>query len=190
LNFGVVGFLSIDCGAETNHTDPENNITWVPDAKYIDVGHSGYTGDISQEIYGSFMQYLRYFPMPLNKSCFRLPVAPSMPYLLRLWFAIGNFSGFDPFPINFAFSIETRGMLAFQNISFRSANLPYSFENILVSSGTVLYICLIRTSESHDPFISAIELRTLRNGMYPQATAGTMLGLVSRHDVGGNSSVR
>jgi hypothetical protein len=81
-------------------------------------------------------------------------------------------------------------MLAFQNISFRSANLPYSFENILVSSGTVLYICLIRTSESYDPFISAIELRTLRNGMYPQATAGTMLGLVSRHDVGGNSALR
>lgn len=184
------GFLSVDCGAKRNYTDPENNITWVPDVNYIDVGRSEYTGDISQEADNSFMQYLRYFPMPLNKSCFRLPVEPSMPYLVRLWFAIGNYSGFDAFPIKFVFSIETRSMLAFQNVSFRSANFPYSFENILVSSGTVLYICLIRTSESHDPFISAIELRPLRNGMYQEATPGRMLTLVSRHDAGGNSFVR
>jgi hypothetical protein len=54
----------------------------------------------------------------------------------------------------------------------------------------VLYICLIRTSETGDPFINAIELRTLSSGMYRQAKPGTLLSLASRYDIGANMSVR
>jgi hypothetical protein len=67
---------------------------------------------------------------------------------------------------------------------------PISYENILVSSGRVLCVCLIRTSESYDPFINVIDLRTLRDGMYGQAKPGSMLYSMSRSDIGGNSTVR
>ena len=66
----------------------------------------------------------------------------------------------------------------------------YINERIFVSSGKVLYVCLIRTSETDDPFINAIELRTLRDGMYTQAKPGTSLQAYRRVDFGGHSTVR
>jgi len=71
---------------KTNHTE-ENNITWVTDADYIDVGQSADIGDASELAFGSYLHTLRFFPKPLNKSCYELSVAPNVRYLLRLWFA-------------------------------------------------------------------------------------------------------
>jgi hypothetical protein len=103
------GFLTISCGGKTNYT--ENNITWVTDAGYIDVGETADIGNATKRAYGSYLHHLRLFPKPLNKSCYQLPVAPDVPYLVRLWFAVGNYNGFKQFP-SFAFSIETPGLLA------------------------------------------------------------------------------
>jgi hypothetical protein len=180
----VEGFLSIICGGKTNYT--ENNRTWVTDADYINVGETADIGNASQGPYGSYLHHLRLFPKPLNKSCYQLPVAPDVPHLLRLWFAVGNYSGFKQLP-SFQLSIETLGMLARINQTTQDADAHYT-ERIFVSSGTVLYICLIRTSETHDPFISAIELRTLQNGMYGEAKPGTLLW-PGTYNVGGNSAV-
>jgi len=176
------GFLSIDCGSKTNHTD-ENYITWVTDTNYIDVGRTASTGNAT---FPSYLQRLRFFPKPLNKSCYRLAVAPSATYLLRLWFAVGNYNGFEN---SFLFTIETLGTLVSQTITINNQD-PFHYERILVSSGRVLYICLIRTWETDDPFINAIELRTLRDGMYREAKPGTMLHTLWRRDIGGNSTVR
>jgi hypothetical protein len=106
-----------------------------------------------------------------------------------LWFAVGNYSGFKQLP-SFAFSIETLGMLAMGNVTISKREKPVYNETIFVSSGRVLYICLIRTSEPEDPFISAIELRTLQPGMYVQAKPGTMLMSRWRYDAGGKSTLR
>jgi hypothetical protein len=89
---------------------------------------------------------------------------------------------------SFAFSIETPGLLAMVPITTPNKEAFYK-ERIFVSSGTVLYICLIRTSESDDPFISAIELRTFQDGMYAEAKPGTMLW-PGTYDVGGKSPIR
>lgn len=64
------------------------------------------------------------------------------------------------------------------------------YEYILVTKGRKLYICLVRTSETDDPFISAIEIRRLQHGMYKDARSGTILFASGRNDVGGNSTVR
>eukprot|EP00253_Pinus_taeda_P024054 PITA_24054 len=181
------GFLSISCGAKRNYTDA-HNITWVPDYNYIDVGQTADIGDASKRAYGSYLHTLRFFPKPLNKSCYQLPVTPNVPYLLRTWSVIGNYTGSEKFA-DFLLSVETPGML-FQSASRIKTKDPYGFELIFVSAGRVLYICLIRTSETHDPFISAIELRTLQKGMYPQAKPGTALWILARKDVGGNSLLR
>lgn len=179
------GFLSIDCAGQETYTD-ENNIAWVTDATYIDVGETAVTGNATLP---SYLQRLRFFPKPLNKSCYRLPVSPNVPYLLRLWFSLGNYSGFSGSYPNFKFSIETSGFLIFIPIS-HSIPDPYISEGIYVSSGEVLYVCLIRSRDADDPFINAIELRTLQNGMYSQAKSGTMLYKKARYDLGGNSIAR
>jgi len=80
-------------------------------------------------------------------------------------------------------------MLAFSNITAPYDD-PWYHERIFVSSGRVLYVCLIRTSESDDPFITAIELRTLQDGMYRQAKPGTSLQYLERIYFGGKSAVR
>eukprot|EP00253_Pinus_taeda_P015348 PITA_15348 len=182
------GFLSISCGGKTNAT-AENNITWVTDAHYIDVGESADIGDASEQAYGSYLHTMRYFPKPLNKSCYQLPAAPDVPHLLRLWFAIGKFSRYNRSLYNFAFSIETVDMLASRNVT-AALDVAIFYEHILVTKGRELYICLVRTSETDDPFISAIEIRRLQHGMYKDARPGTILFASGRNDVGGNSTVR
>lgn len=165
------GFLSISCGGETNHTAENTNITWITDAHYINVGQPVDIGDASD--YGSYLHTLRLFRKPLNKSCYQLPLVPNATCLLRLWFVIGNYSGFQILP-RFSFSIETIDILAEQPVIFTGNDTKY-YERIFASSGAVLYVCLIRTSESDDPFVSAIELRPLRNDMYDgQAKPGSM----------------
>eukprot|EP00253_Pinus_taeda_P031186 PITA_31186 len=177
------GFLSVDCAGKENYTD-ENKIAWVTDASYIDVGETAVTGNATLP---SYLQRLRFFPKPLNKSCYRLPVSPNVPYLLRLWFSLGNYSGFSSSYPNFNYSIETSGLLIHSTMS---DSISFNHEGIYVSSGEVLYVCLIRSRDADDPFINAIELRTLQNGMYSQAKSGTMLFKQERADLGGNSIVR
>nr|ABR16606.1 unknown [Picea sitchensis] len=183
------GFLSISCGGKTDHT-AENNITWVTDAGYIDVGQRADIDIGNVSALGSYLHSLRYFPKPLNKSCYQLPVTPNAPYLLRLWFVAGNFSLVKG-NLEFSFSIETVDILATREVfSVISEQIYYEF--IFVTSGRVLYICLVRTFSSYDPFISAIELRRLQDGMYQNniGEGGRILVLQSRYDVGGNSVVR
>ncbi|XP_059072107.1 probable leucine-rich repeat receptor-like protein kinase At2g28990 [Cryptomeria japonica] len=179
------GFLSINCGGKSNYTD-ENNIEWVPDDNYIEVGQKEEIKNSSLPLYE---QSLRVFPQPLNKFCYKLPITRNVPHLVRIWFYNGNYSGQPDLPI-FKFSIETTGMLALRNISNRSTQHNVSSEGILVSSGDVLFICLIRISEIVSSFITAIELRTLRQGMYRQVKPGTMLQMEARYDPGGNSTIR
>eukprot|EP00253_Pinus_taeda_P020782 PITA_20782 len=189
------GFLSISCGGKTNHTG-ENNITWIPDAHYIDVGQSADIGDAIgnasrlgsyASLYGSYLHTMRYFPKPLNKSCYQLPVTPDVPHLLRLWFPSGFFFPNRQSSINFDFSIETMDMSFVQSVMIYIYSSPSSYEHILVTKGRVLYICLVKTSETDDPSISAIEMRRLQHGMYKDAQPGTILFALSRFDVGGNS---
>jgi len=152
------GFVSVDCGGKENYTD-ENNITWVTDANYIDVGETEVTGIATSP---SYLQSLRFFPKPLNKSCYRLLVVPNVPHLLRLSFALGNYSRFSAsYPV-FTFTIETSGFLIFTQLSRSVDPYPIIHEGIYVSSGRELYICLIRKYNSDDPFINAIELRALQ----------------------------
>lgn len=134
-------------------------------------------------------QSVRIFPGPLNKSCYQLPITPNMPHLVRIRFYNGNYSGQSVSPL-FQFSIETTEMLSARNITILISQQNLPSERILFTSSHVLFICLIRISETVNPFISSIELRTLQQGMYPQAKPGTMLRMAARYDAGGNSTIR
>ena len=56
-------------------------------------------------------------------------------------------------------------MLFVQNVTAETHD-PFNYEYILLTSGRAKYIFLVRTSGTHDPFISGIELRRLEDGMY------------------------
>ncbi|XP_059064814.1 leucine-rich repeat receptor-like serine/threonine-protein kinase At2g14510 [Cryptomeria japonica] len=157
------GFLNIDCGGRKNSTDPETNITWIVDANYVDVGQ---TVNFSVPNTPFHMQSMRLFPKPLNKSCYRLPVNPNVNYLLRLWFLFDYYDQSTNLP-SFNVSFETEGLLTQKIQAIKSAqDIEWTSEKILRSPNGVLYVCLIRTSDDSDPFVSAIQLRSLLSGMY------------------------
>ncbi|GLJ37219.1 hypothetical protein SUGI_0754920 [Cryptomeria japonica] len=185
LNFAVAqpGFISIDCGGKTSRIVAENNIRWVTDDNYTEDGYSVQLNDTSLPFY---LQSYRVFPKPLNKSCYHLPVPPNLPFLLRLSFVSGNYSNQIP---DFKYTIETQDMLALRNIT-NQIKAPIFQEMILVSGGGVLHVCLIRTSEDVDPFITSIELRNLQQGMYEQVSAGKMLYFGMRINAGAEDVVR
>ncbi|GLJ05379.1 hypothetical protein SUGI_0017130 [Cryptomeria japonica] len=180
------GFLSINCGGGNNYTDSVTNLTWSSDVNYIDVGE---VANISNSSIPYYLQSLRYFPKPLKKSCYSLPLKINVPYLLRLRFLFGNYNGIQTLP-SFNVSLETQGMLIENNHSIRSAETPqFTRESIITSSSGVLYVCLIRISDSSDPFISAIELRSLSGSLYEtQVKPGIMLSTLSRYDLAAQSS--
>ncbi|XP_057813449.2 probable LRR receptor-like serine/threonine-protein kinase At1g67720 isoform X2 [Cryptomeria japonica] len=179
------GFLNIDCGGLRNSTDSETNMTWIVDANYVDVGH---TAKISVPNTPFHMQSLRFFPKSLNKSCYRLPVSPNVNHLLRLWFLYGNYKKSPKLP-KFNISFETQGLVTHRTETIKHAQIiQWTSEKILTSPNGVLYVCLIRTSDEIDPFVSAIQLRSLVSGMYSlQVKPGTMLRILARHDLGNNS---
>ncbi|KAH9326573.1 hypothetical protein KI387_006751 [Taxus chinensis] len=63
-------------------------------------------------------------------------------------------------------------------------------ERVLLSSGEVVYICLIRITELDNLFLSAIELRTLEKGMYDVLKPGQILRLLGRKNIGAQTRVR
>ncbi|GLJ05532.1 hypothetical protein SUGI_0019700 [Cryptomeria japonica] len=182
------GFLNIDCGGRRNSIDSETNMSWIVDANYVDVAH---TANVSMPNTPFYMQSLRFFPKPLNKSCYRLPVSPNVNYLLRLWFPFGNYKESQKLP-SFNASFETEGLLTqkVQSINY-AQTIQWTSEKILTSPNGILYVCLIRTVEDSDPFVSAIQLRSLVSGMYSfQVRPGIMLSCLARHDLGNNSPGR
>ncbi|KAH9326550.1 hypothetical protein KI387_006728, partial [Taxus chinensis] len=180
------GFLSIDCGAQGNLIDSETNITWVADDNFIDVGDKEKFTKSEGMGYEFYLQSYRVFPKPLNKSCYQLPVKSEVTHLLRLSFVAGILTG----PNGFNYSVEAQDMLYMRNLMFNTGQRMLVRGMILVTSDDLVHICLIRTSELYDPFISAIELRSLRPGMYTMAKPGTLLENYIRWDLGAKTQTR
>ena len=163
-------------------------MTWIADSNYVDVGE---TVNFSVPNTPFHMQSMRFFPKTLNKSCYRLPMNPNANYLLRLWFLFDYYDQSQNIP-TFNISFETEGLLVQKVQTINRAKDSFSTsEKILTSPNGVLYVCFIRTSDDSDPFVSAIQLRSLLSGMYSlQVKAGTMLSSLDRRDVGINSTDR
>ncbi|GLJ05371.1 hypothetical protein SUGI_0016990 [Cryptomeria japonica] len=183
---GQPGFLSINCGGGNNYTNSATNVRWSSDGNYIDVGEAA---SVSNSSIPFHLQSLRYFPRPLKKSCYSLPLDINVTYLLRLWFFFGNYNGIQTLR-SFNVSFETQGMLYQKTQSISSPEIPeFTRERIFTSSSNVLYVCLIRTSDTSDPFISAIELRSLSGGLYEaHVKPGILLGTIARYDLGAQFS--
>ncbi|KAL2636112.1 hypothetical protein R1flu_007591 [Riccia fluitans] len=86
------GFLSINCGATTNSTDPVTGIQWTTDVPYISTGINQIidrtvTNDFNQDQ----LQTLRYFPTNRSKHCYTLPATPYTTFLIRASFLHGGF---------------------------------------------------------------------------------------------------
>ncbi|MFS7908663.1 putative protein kinase RLK-Pelle-LRR-I-1 family [Helianthus anomalus] len=162
LNFDITtaqisGFVSLDCGGQTNFTD-NLGLDWTPDNQII----YGITTNISVTN-ETRQQYhtVRYFPADNRKYCYTLDVKSRTRYLIRATFLYGNFDNNNVYP---KFDISM-GPTPWATIVISDANTIESQELIFLASGSTVSVCLSNATTGQ-PFISTLELRPFNGSIY------------------------
>ncbi|XP_059458942.1 LRR receptor-like serine/threonine-protein kinase IOS1 isoform X3 [Corylus avellana] len=178
----VPGFISIACGANSSFTDKTTGINYTSDATFID---SGIINSISRSITPSYQRQvsnLRSFPQGI-RNCYTINVTAGTKYLIRAIFLHGNYDEKGNLP---EFDLYL-GANMWDTVKVVNSSFNVTKELIHVPSLNYTHVCLVNTSHG-TPFISAIELRPLKNTSY--MTESGSLALVSRWDAGSNQSYR
>ncbi|KAK0596574.1 hypothetical protein LWI29_016947 [Acer saccharum] len=176
------GFISIDCGTPKDfaYTERTTGINYISDANFTDTG-VGY--NISSEYNSDNLEQpflnVRSFPEG-SRSCYTLnPVrVNTVKFLIRASFMYGNYDGQNKLP-RFDLLLEAD---EWDTVQFKDASTIVYKEIIHVPKKNYIDVCLVNTGFG-TPFISALELRPLRNGSYP-TDPGISLLLFSRLDIG------
>ncbi|XP_024007358.1 probable LRR receptor-like serine/threonine-protein kinase At4g20450 isoform X2 [Eutrema salsugineum] len=180
---GQLGFISLDCGmpsSESSYTENITSLIYSSDADFI---RSGKSGKIKNNEYESLKPYrhLRYFPEG-QRNCYNLMVMQGKTYLIRAVFVYGNYDGLKTMPKfdlyigpNLWTTIDFQDQLS--DISKITMHNGIAEEVIHMSKSNSLDICLVSTGTT-TPFISALELRPLRDDSY--ATESGSLKLLFR----------
>ena len=178
----VPGFISIACGAPANSsfTEDTTGINYISDATFID---SGVSKSVSAVIKATDQQQVwnvRSFPQG-NRNCYTINVTASTKYLIRATFMYGNYDGKGNLP---QFDLYL-GPNKWDTVKVLNSSISLVKELIDVPSRNYIHVCLVNTG-SGTPFISAIELRPLKNTTY--ITKAGSLALFLRVDVGSKTS--
>ncbi|KAK0595064.1 hypothetical protein LWI29_003106 [Acer saccharum] len=177
------GFISIDCGTPKDfaYTERTTGINYISDANFTDTG-VGY--NISSEYNSDNLEQpflnVRSFPEG-SRSCYTLNPdrVNTVKFLIRASFMYGNYDGQNKLP-RFGLLLEAD---EWDSVQFEDASTIVFKEIIHVSKKNYIDVCLVNTGFG-TPFISALELRPLKNDSYPTNNPGISLLLFSRLDVG------
>ncbi|CAM0954464.1 unnamed protein product [Alopecurus aequalis] len=186
-----LGFISIDCGlpGETGYVDNTTKLPYVPDAGFIDAGtNHNISAEYVTPTQGKIWRNVRSFPDGRGgrRSCYTLrSLVSGLKYLIRAMFLYGNYDGLNRWPV---FDIYV-GVNYWQTVNITESDMPVIAEVITVISGDSVQVCLVNTG-SGTPFISSLELRPLKNKLYPQADASQALVLGGRANVGATANIR
>ncbi|XP_064974724.1 putative leucine-rich repeat receptor-like protein kinase At2g19210 [Musa acuminata AAA Group] len=176
------GYVSIDCGisSNTNYTDETTNIPYVSDDGFIDTGtdHTIASNYVDSSLEKQ-LQTLRSFPNG-SRNCYALTVTPEQKYLVRASFMYGSYDGLNgASPSNPLLFDLHLGVNLWTTVNITKASDVHRAEAIFVASADSASVCLVKTG-SATPFISALELRPLKNTIYPYANATQNLVLFLR----------
>ncbi|CAA6672849.1 unnamed protein product [Spirodela intermedia] len=175
------GFISIDCGLEgdSNSTDQFSGIIYSPDAASVD-GGVNMAVPMTPDIFHSA-------ELPQRDSELLHDRTPGGggKYLVRAGFLYGNHDGKNQTPefdlylgVNFWQTVQTL------------ADDTVIAEIIAIAPANVMKVCLVNIGMG-TPFISVVELRSLRNFMYPLVNESQSLELDGKRvDYGGSESTR
>ncbi|PON88028.1 Mitogen-activated protein kinase kinase kinase, partial [Trema orientale] len=183
------GFISIDCGIGENssYTEQTTGINYVSDSAFLD-NNIGTSGTIALEysesdtLEGQFYN-VRSFPHG-DKNCYTLKPeqGKGTKYLIRAGFLYGNYDGKGIVP---TFDLYL-GANKWDSVKLNNASSVTTVEIIHISPTDYVFVCLVNTGHG-TPFISALELRPLKNFSYTPTQAAV---LYRRLDVGSKSNDR
>ncbi|KAH9713966.1 protein kinase domain-containing protein [Citrus sinensis] len=179
------GFISIDCGIphDSSYTDKITGINYVSDSTFIE---TGVINNISSEYSSNKTlerQFLnvRSFPEGI-RNCYTLkPSSGDVKFLIRARFMYGNYDGQNIIP-SFSLLLEAD---VWDSVNLKDASGIVTKEIIHAPKKNYMYVCLVNTG-SGTPFISALELRPLKNSTY-ETQSGSLL-LCGRWDEGSRTS--
>ena len=176
----VPGFISIACGAPENSISTVSGIKYISDATFVDTGIRASISREFRENQARYLRTLRSFPQG-NRSCYTINVTRGTKYLIRAYFLYGNYDGIDDLP---QFDLYL-GPNRWDTIDVWNSSVRFMKELIHVPSLNYIHVCLVNTNYG-TPFISAIDLRPLKNTTY--VTKSGSLALFDRADVVGSQS--
>ncbi|XP_072952195.1 putative leucine-rich repeat receptor-like protein kinase At2g19210 [Typha angustifolia] len=192
------GFISIDCGATGNSVDDSTGIQYTTDDQFID---SGTNYNVASNYINASLpkQYLtvRGFPDG-DRNCYTLNQAINdTKYLVRASFMYGNYDGKNSVQKNSSLLFDLHiGINIWKTVNISDPSTPFTYEAItLISAGRRLSVCVTRTNSSSTPFISLLEMRPLKDTLYPTLTpfpsslifSGNLV-LSMRHNLGGSGN--
>ncbi|XP_042465196.1 putative leucine-rich repeat receptor-like serine/threonine-protein kinase At2g19230 [Zingiber officinale] len=179
------GFLTIDCGMEpgSSYVDPFTNISYVSDAGFIDTGvnHNTFVAYVG-EFWTPGLNTLRAFPNG-TRNCYTIrspAVARGSKYLLRAWFFYGNYDGRLGQQLSFDLHLGVNYWAGVDVLNAESSNWR---ETITMATAGYFSVCLVNTGKG-TPFISEIDLRPLKDSLYPAANEWRSLLLGNRWNLG------
>ena len=180
------GFISIDCGMPENSTyiDGTTGINYVSDSPFIE-NYVGVSSSISLEYNSNSLEQqlwnLRSFPQG-EKNCYTLKPEDGKgnKYLIRARFLYGNYDGKVIVP---GFDLHL-GANKWSSVKLENASTVTTMEIIHIPISDYIFVCLVNTGHG-TPFISALELRPLKNSTYTPTQAAV---LYRRYDVGSRSN--
>ncbi|XP_015696276.1 senescence-induced receptor-like serine/threonine-protein kinase [Oryza brachyantha] len=177
------GFISIDCGlsGKAGYVDNATKLFYLPDAGFTDAGTNH---NISAEYIspGSFRIFdnVRSFPGAVLRSCYTLrSLVPGLKYLVRATFKYGNYDDLRRPPV---FDLYA-GVNFWTTVNITDATTARAAEAIVVVPEESMQVCLLNTGKG-TPFISSLDLRPLKNSLYPNANSTQGLVLVDRFNFG------
>jgi Malectin-like domain len=160
-----IGFISIDCGVNngTSYIDNKTGILYVSDHSYID---TGINYNISKSIASPSNQSstLRSFLNNETRNCYTLRnLTKGTSYFLRVTFLHGNYDGQQMAQIQFDLYLN---ISFWRRVNITDASKEYSYEIVTQTASDFMWLCLVDINAG-TPFISALELRPLKDDLSP-----------------------
>ncbi|XP_045085316.1 probable LRR receptor-like serine/threonine-protein kinase At1g51810 isoform X2 [Aegilops tauschii subsp. strangulata] len=182
------GFISIDCGlpGQTGYVDKTTTLSYTTDAGFIDTD-AGVNHNISAEYITpstpTSLHSVRSFPSG-ERNCYTLgSLVSGLKYLLRGKFLYANYDGLNMLPM---FDLYI-GVNFWTTVNISASDVEVYAEAIMVAPDDFVQVCLINTGGGM-PFISGLDLRPLKNKLYPLANETQALVLLHRFNFGPTDS--
>ncbi|KAD0585584.1 hypothetical protein R6Q59_033691 [Mikania micrantha] len=165
-------FVSIQCCADSKFTDPNNNITWIPDDTWFSDNRQ--CQDIMRPLQnGTTYDHARFFNSNYGaKWCYELPTKKGQNYLIRGTFPYEDINAF-PTGTYFDVSVGTTP------IGRVNATDETEIEGIFRATNDYINFCLLPIQGN--PYVSKIELRPMDIDF---GDPSVVLKLMHRIDVG------
>ncbi|XP_072999050.1 putative leucine-rich repeat receptor-like protein kinase At2g19210 [Typha latifolia] len=187
---GQQGFVSIDCGygGDSYSDNKTTGLTYVSDANFIDMGKIYSVSNVYTSNQPMQTQYVRSFPDG-DRNCYTLDnINQGAKYLIRASFLYGNYDGEGSTNGNAYITFDLYlGVNFWQAVYIFNSNELYEAEIVTVASAEYFSICLLKTTKSGVPFISALELRPIEStvNVFEDVDESVSLVFYERYNVGG-----